>query len=239
MPSTPSEKTGALTTKRSKAQIAVPTLHERTVDVLRELIVEGNLQAGARIPEQELCEELGVSRTPLREAIKVLAYEGLVTLLANRGAVVTTPQMPEVVDTLEMIGLLEGVASMLCAQRANEAQLSAIVATHEDHIKFSRTEALADYFRANIRFHELIVEGADNRVLKDLHVKLGSQLKRVRSARVSTSSRDEREAFIAEHEELVAALLRRDAMGAFSAAVTHMSSVVKMRRESGDLGIAE
>jgi DNA-binding GntR family transcriptional regulator len=148
--------------------------------------------------------------------------------MANRGAVVTTPDMPEVVDSLEMIGMLEGVAAMFCAQRASDEELRAIVRVHEDLTAYSRAEALTDYFRANIQLHRLIVEGAGNRVLIDLHVKLGSQLKRARRARVSRSSGAQREAFIAEHQAIIDALMRRDALGAFQAAVVHMASVTKI-----------
>ncbi|EIZ77743.1 transcriptional regulator, GntR family [Novosphingobium sp. Rr 2-17] len=214
---------------RASVRIKMPTLHERTVEVLREMIVEGELAPGTRLQELELCDELGVSRTPLREAIKVLAHEGLVRLEANRGATVTTPEMPEVADTLEMMGLLEGAAAMLCAHRASDAELAAILKAHEDLICHSGNEELQEYFRANIRFHDLIMKAAGNYVLCDMHVKLGSQLKRVRASRVDKSSLDEREAFIDEHQSIVDALLRRDGMGAFQAALIHMASIAQAR----------
>ena len=226
--SSAAERAGAASPQRPSRRIAIPTLHERIVDTLRDMIMEDDLEPGSRLPEQELCERLGVSRTPLREAIKVLAFEGLVTLMANRGAVVTTPDMPEVVDALEIIGMLEGVAAMFCAQRASDEDLRALARIHEDLAAHSRAEALPEYFRANIQLHGLIVEGAGNRVLIDLHVKLGSQLTRVRRARVRRSSRDQREAFIAEHQAIIDALMRRDGLGAFQAAVAHMASVTKI-----------
>jgi DNA-binding GntR family transcriptional regulator len=222
------DQAGPTWPERPSRRIAIPTLHERIVDTLRDMIVEADLEPGSRLPEQELCEQLGISRTPLREAIKVLAFEGLVTLMANRGAVVTTPDMPEVVDSLEMIGMLEGVAAMLCAQRASDEELRALEKVHEDLAAYSRAEALPEYFRANIQLHRLIVDGAHNRVLVDLHVKLGSQLKRARQAQVSRSSRAQREAFIAEHQAIIGALMRRDGLGAFQAAVAHMASVVRI-----------
>jgi len=222
------DQAGSAPPERPSRRIAIPTLHERIVDTLRDMIIEADLEPGSRLSEQELCERLGVSRTPLREAIKVLAFEGLVTLMANRGAVVTTPDMPEVVDSLEMIGMLEGVAAMLCAQRASDEDLRAVARAHEDVAARSMADALPEYFRANIRLHRLIVEGAGNRVLIDLHVKLGSQLKRARQARVSRSTRAQREAFIAEHQALVDALMRRDGLAALQAAVAHMTSVTKV-----------
>lgn len=214
---------------KGPALIAMPSLHERVVDLLRGMIVDGEIAAGTRLSEQDLCEQLGISRTPLREAIKVLAFEGLLTLLANRGAVVTTPDMPEVVDTIEVIGMLEASAAMLCAARASDAYLQAIAAVHTDLIEYSRANALADYFRANTTLHDMIVAGADNAVMRDLHVRLGSQLKRVRSARLDESSPGERDAFIAEHQKIVDALLRRDGMAAFQAMTAHMTSVAKGR----------
>jgi DNA-binding GntR family transcriptional regulator len=99
---------------------------------------------------------------------------------------------------------------------------------HEDLAGYSKAEALPEYFRANIKLHRLIVNGARNRVLVDLHVKLGSQLKRARRAQVSRSSRAQREAFIAEHQAIIDALMRRDGLGAFQAAVAHMASVTKI-----------
>ena len=101
-------------------------LHEEVVDQLRDRIVQGDLTPGARLNERVLCEQLGISRTPLREAIKVLATEGLVELLPNRGAIVTALKAETMADTLAVMGSLESLAGELACANASEGDLAEI-----------------------------------------------------------------------------------------------------------------
>src|SRR5919202_3288251 len=98
------------------------SLHERLVGALRDLIIEGELEAGARVPERLLCERFGVSRTPLREALKALASEGLVELLPNRGARVTRLTPEDVEDMFQVMGALEALSGTLACGRITEPE---------------------------------------------------------------------------------------------------------------------
>ena len=112
--------------------ISIPrsALHEQVAYRLRELLVEGAIASGAKLNERELALQLNVSRTPLREAIKMLAAEGLVELLPNRGAVAVSLSEQDVRNTFEVMAGLEGMSGELAAQRISEAQLSEIKALH-------------------------------------------------------------------------------------------------------------
>src|SRR3979490_569362 len=101
-------------------------LHEETVDRMRDLIVQGRLSPGERLNERLLCEQLGISRTPLREAIKLLAAEGLVDLLPNRGAGVSALEPARLADTLKVMGALEGLAGELACRHATPKHIAEI-----------------------------------------------------------------------------------------------------------------
>jgi DNA-binding GntR family transcriptional regulator len=102
------------------------SLHERAGTALRDLIVEGALAPGSRISERELCARFGISRTPLREALKVLAREGLIELLPNRGARVARLDPKDVADMFDLMGALEALAGRLAARRITEPELDEI-----------------------------------------------------------------------------------------------------------------
>ncbi len=104
----------------------VPSLHDEVLARLRDFIVEGNLAAGARVPERLLCERFGISRTPLREALKVLASEGLIELLPNRGARVRRIDERELVDLFDVMGGLEALAGRLACERVTEEDFAEI-----------------------------------------------------------------------------------------------------------------
>ena len=114
------------------------SLHDETVSRLRALITDGALRPGSRIDERELCERFGVSRTPLREALKVLASEGLVELLPHRGSRVTRLSAPELRDAFEIVAALEALAGELACRRITDAQIDDIAAVHarmEEHYR--------------------------------------------------------------------------------------------------------
>lgn len=187
--------------------IARTSLHEEVVSRLRDLIVEGRLPAGERIQELEVAKLLGVSRTPVREALKVLASEGLVELLQQRGAVVRAFTPKDAQDMLEMIGLLERHAAR-DACRASDAEIAAIVTMHErmrEH--FARGER-SEYFALNQRIHGAIVDAAHNQTLSMLHATLRARMRRIRY--IGNSAPDNWRAAMAEHETMVAALVARD-----------------------------
>jgi DNA-binding GntR family transcriptional regulator len=184
------------------------SLHEKLVSQLRDLIVEGEIEPGARISERLLCERFGVSRTPLREVLKVLASEGLVDLLPNRGARVARLEDKDVEDMFEVMAALEALSGRLACARISEPALADIRALHYRMLAHYLRRQLPEYFRLNQAIHEAIVDAAENPVLKATYLGLSG---RIRRARYLANMSDERwAAAVAEHEEILAALSERD-----------------------------
>ena len=183
-------------------------------DVFGDQIVHGDLAPGSRVPERELCERFQVSRTPLREALKVLASEGLLELLPNRGAMVSRLTIADVEQMFPVMGALESLAGELAVHRIGEQGLAEIRALHYQMVLHHTRGELAPYFRLNQQIHERILEAADNPVLTNLYRGLAG---RIRRARYQANMSAERWAqAVAEHEEILAALEARDgaALGA-------------------------
>jgi DNA-binding GntR family transcriptional regulator len=184
------------------------SLHRGLVGQLRDYLVEGDLEPGARVPERELCERFAVSRTPLREALKVLAAEGLIELLPNRGARVRQFTQADIRDLFEVIAGLDFVAGRLAAARMSDAQIAEIEALHlEMYAHYLRRE-LADYFRLNQRIHQTIVDAAGNRVLSANYANLNAVVRRLRYS-ANLVRRDRLSDAMREHEAIVDALRRR------------------------------
>lgn len=184
------------------------TLHEELVERLREIILEGGLEAGAKVPERELCERLGVSRTPMREALKVLAADKLVTLIPNRGAVVRGLTPDDIDELFPVIGALEALAGELACAHITDEQIAAITALHEDMLAHYETGHRAGYFRLNQQIHEAIVDASGNSVLVEQYRALSAPLRRARY--VANLSGDRWAQAVAEHESILAALSQRD-----------------------------
>ena len=123
------------------------SLHRELFEAVRELIVHGDLAPGSRVPERILCQRFGVSRTPLREALKVLAAEGLVTLLPNRGARVTAFDEGDLNDLFEVIGMLEAEAGRLACERMSDAAIAEVQALHYRMYAHFLREELPEYFQ--------------------------------------------------------------------------------------------
>jgi DNA-binding GntR family transcriptional regulator len=189
------------------SQIERTSLHEEVTHRLRDMIVSLRLRPGERIQELEVAQLLGVSRTPVREAIKVLTAEGLVELLPLRGAIVKAFSAKDARDMLEVIALLETHAGERACQ-ADPARIDAILQMHQEmKVLFEERERLA-YFALNQRIHEALIALADNDTLSMTHATLS---KRMRSLRYSGNSTPENwTAAMAEHEQMMTALAARD-----------------------------
>jgi DNA-binding GntR family transcriptional regulator len=183
------------------------SLHEEVTGRVRDMIVDGRLTPGERIAELELCRQLGVSRTPLREALKVLASEGLVDLLPRRGAVVKVFTARDAQDMLSLIALLEAHAARL-ACRASDAEIDAILALHERMRRHYERRERQAYFRLNQEIHEALVRAAGNPTLAMLHGILGARLRRIRY--IGNHSPENWAAAMGEHEAFIEALRARD-----------------------------
>jgi DNA-binding GntR family transcriptional regulator len=183
-------------------------LHEEAAERLRDLIVQGRLAPGARLNERLLTAQLGVSRTPLREAFKVLATEGLVELLPNRGAIVSSVDSERLSETLSVMGALEALAGELACRNASDAQLNEIRALHYEMLAYHARGDLAGYFKFNQAIHLKLVKYAGNATLYNIYRQLNGNVRRARY--MANLSQERWDAAVREHEEILAALSARD-----------------------------
>lgn len=183
-------------------------LHEEAVDRLRDLIVQGELGPGQRLNERLLSEKLAISRTPLREAIKLLATEGLVELLPNRGAVVASMDTARLAETLQVMGALEGLAGELACRKSTPDQITEIRDLHSEMLTMHARGDLAGYFRYNQAIHLKIVEASGNPVLANTYRHLNVNVRRARY--MANLSKERWDAAVREHEDILSALAARD-----------------------------
>ncbi|MCC0806217.1 GntR family transcriptional regulator [Methylobacterium sp. W2] len=185
------------------------SLHGEVLARLRDYIVEGNLAAGARVPERMLCERFGISRTPLREALKVLASEGLIELLPNRGARVRQLGAEELVDLFDVMGGLEALAGRLACEKITPAAYAEIERLHHEMYGCYMRRDLHGYFACNQAIHDRIVQAADNEPLRTSYANFAGRLRRVRYSANLDENRDRWGEAMREHEEILDALRRR------------------------------
>ena len=183
-------------------------LHVQVAERLRIAIDSGELAPGARLNEVELCNDMGVSRTPLREAIRSLATEGLVELQPNRGAIVSVISREDVTEILPIMASLEGLGGRLAAVKMEREKILQVRNIHNQMIGHYRNGAVDDYFETNRLIHELITEGSGNQTLVDTINNLSAKVRRARfSAHMTAESWAKA---VAEHEEIIDALESRD-----------------------------
>ncbi|MDJ0951785.1 MAG: GntR family transcriptional regulator [Alphaproteobacteria bacterium] len=184
------------------------TLQDSVADRLRAMITEGQLQPGQRIPEQAICDTLGISRTPLREALRALSAEGLVELEPNKGARVVTLSETDVDEAFEVMAALEALAGRLACEQISDAELADIRASHHEMLAHFHRGDLQRYFKTNQHIHQAILAAARNQTLVQMYASLSA---RIRLSRYHTtlSAAQWRQA-VDEHEEILAALEERD-----------------------------
>lgn len=160
--------------------IARPVLHEQVTQRLRQMLVEGRIAPGSKLNERELCEVLSVSRTPLREAIKALAAEGLVELLPNRGAIAVELSEADILNTFEVLAGLEGHSGELAAQRISAEALNEIKAMHYEMKAAYTRQDLSNYYRLNAAIHCAINAAAQNPVLSSVYSQVNARVQALR-----------------------------------------------------------
>lgn len=179
-------------------------LHEQAAMRLKLLIIKGVLKPGQVLSEVELAEQLGISRTPLREALKLLGAQGLLELRQNCSARVAPMQADDVEQLFEAMAGIEEFAADLAARRMTKRELKRLATLQEQIEKHHSSRSLDNYFFANQQIHLLIVEAARNGPLQEAHALLFGRAERARYFALSRSERwDE---LIAEHRELAQAL---------------------------------
>jgi DNA-binding GntR family transcriptional regulator len=175
---------------------------------LREMIVEGALAPGTRLNERMLCEQLNVSRTPLREAFKTLAVEGLIVLQPNRGAVVAQMSVPEIEQTFEVMGAMEGLSGELACARATDAEIAEVKALHFEMLAAHARRDLPTYYKLNHTIHDRINAMARNGVLTETYQQINARIQSLRFR--SNFNQDKWDAAVREHGAMLEALERRD-----------------------------
>ena len=186
-----------------------PHLHESTFQKLRSLLVEGVIAPGSKLNERELAESLRVSRTPIREAIKRLAADGLVELIANRGAIAIELSKADVMHTFDVIAQLEGYSGELAAKNRSAATLSELEALQYEMMASYARRDLPMYYKLNLRIHHLINQAAHNPVLTQLFTQVNARIEALRFR--SNQDGVKWEKAVGEHQEMIQALKEGDA----------------------------
>ena len=194
-------------------------LYEEVAELLRERIFQQELAPGSWIDELKLAEQYGISRTPMREALKVLAAEGLVEMQPLRGAIVRGFSAKDAQDMLRVIALLEEFAGRE-ACGAPAADIAAVQALHERMREHHRRRERQPYFALNQQIHQAIVALARNETLSAMHAQLGQRMRRIRY--VGNSEPANWDAAMAEHEAMMQALAARDADAMAAAMRAHL-----------------
>lgn len=219
-------------------------LHEQVAAEIRRLIVSGALAPGEKVKVAELAEELDVSPTPLREALKVLDKENLVELTTNRGARVADITVEGTRSLFELIARLEALAAELAAQRITQDELAALESLHSSMVSKHLAGDLPAYFDFNRQIHDLVVQAAKNPDLTRVRTSLAFQVERARFLAVAGD--EHRARSVEDHEKLMGALRRRDAESAQMVWRTHLERagketcrLVALWKEGGEATAAE
>lgn len=185
-----------------------PRLHDTVVENLRKFIVEGKLAAGAKLNERELSETLGISRTPLREALKVLAAEGLIEISPNKGASVPLMSTAEIRDMFELMSGLEAFSGELACERITAAEIADIEALHGAMLECRSRNDLSGYYAYNQQIHDKINDATRNTALQQVYANINRRLQALRfRSNFQTPKWDHA---IYEHSEMLKALKARD-----------------------------
>ena len=198
------------------------SLHDELTERLRGLITAGELPPGEKIPEKQLCERFGVSRTPLREALKVLASEGIVTLRQNRGAVVSALTLSDLEEVFPVMGALEALSGEIACRHITDREIADIRDLHKRMVAHWRKSELPAYFRLNQRIHEAILEATRNETLQSLYRSLSGRL--ISARYIANMSAERWAQAVSEHEAILAALEARDGTKLSKILKAHLAS---------------
>ena len=202
-----------------------PSISTQILPKLRQDIIEGHWRPGDRLPEPLLCEQFGISRTPLRDAFRVLEAEGLLKLVVNVGAVVSRPCPKELEGTFRVLALLEAGAAEQVALRQPADCLAALRQIHEHMERLDQASSAKTYFQLNDAFHRTVVDGAGNPVLTAMREQLMIQINRLRYTYYRRQLSPARTG--GGHPELLQALERGDGPQAFATMREHVETVAR------------
>ena len=207
---------------RNVQRIERQPLAYRVAENIRELILLEQLPPDATITERDMAEALGVSRTPLREALRILASEGLITIPANRKPRVANPPLHSIIELLQIQGALEGLAGEIACKHATDAELAYIEKLHSEMVSISETSPALDFFSLDMEFHKSIVAASGNQSLVEVHTSYNNRLYRARF--ISSRRPLGRPNTLKQHEQIVKCLLRRDEASVRAALRNHLET---------------
>ena len=192
----------------SALEIERRPLHEEVADRLRVLLTEGGLVPGSRLNERVLCEQLKVSRTPLREAFKVLAAERLIELSPNRGARVVALSRADAEQLFELMGALEGLSGQLAAERRSDEELAEVRALHFEMLAAHARRDLPGYYALNRKIHQAINRCARNPALRETYDSVNTRIQHLRFR--SNFNHEKWDKAVREHQAMLDALQAGD-----------------------------
>jgi DNA-binding GntR family transcriptional regulator len=201
-------------------------MHDQILPYLRRDIIENRWKSGERLPEPQLCKEFGISRTPLRQALKTLEAEGLVRLIPHVGAIVTDPDVTDIGETMEILMALEQLAAIRVAEEKRPEVVRDIQEIYREMRAAAKSNDAARYYSLNDDFHHRIVHGAGNRSLAELHdkVMLHVHRERHRANAVEPFTVQSSES----HNDIVRAIVKGDPEKAGIAMRKHLENVSKV-----------
>ena len=195
-------------------------LRDIVFENLRTAILEGELKAGKRLMEVQLAEQLGVSRTPIREAIRKLELEGLVVMLPRKGAYVANMSFKDLIDVLEIRASLEGLAAYLAAERRRDEDIDELERVAKEFEKSVRETNIDNVLKKDIEFHEKIFLMANNKKLYQIITSLWEQVHRFRVTYVSNYEASL--SLVDEHNKMLEAIKSGDSELAKKYATEHI-----------------
>lgn len=198
------------------------TLHDQVASRVRDMIIEGILEPGSRIDEARLIEDLGVSRTPFREALRTLAAEGLVIVQPSKGSTVRKLTPEDVFSMLEVLGHLERLAGELACSRASDEEIDDLIALHNRMMDVYATRDRMPYYKLNQEFHTRLTALSKNQTLVEMQANLQARLKRIRY--IGNRKPDYWSGAVKDHEDMIAALRKRDGTRLGDTMARHLAS---------------
>jgi len=197
-------------------------LYEEVAEIVARMIYSNQLQPGQWIDEMQLCEELGISRTPLREALKVLASDGLVELITRKGCFVKKISVDELDELFPIVALLEGFCAQLAAENASNGQLHRLRQIHANLEHYAAEEDIVRYYEENILFHDALKSISDNSWLERLTLDLSRVIRLARQKQLQLDARLQHS--LQEHRDILSAIEQRNGELASSAMSRHIQN---------------
>ncbi len=206
------------------------SLHDQVANRVRDMIIEGILEPGSRIDEARLIEDLGVSRTPFREALRTLAAEGLVIVRPSKGSTVRKLTPEDVFSMLEVLGHLERLAGELACARSSDAEIAELAALHDRMMEFYAARDRMPYYKLNQEFHTRLTALSKNQTLIEMQGNLQARLKRIRY--IGNRDPENWSGAVRDHEDMIAALTARDGRRLGDAMARHLSNTWERVKDS-------